>query len=69
MLAKRPKFRSKNLITADDVACLRVTSTGGPVACQFDGDYLGTRETMTFRAVADALSVVAPPAKIHPDLG
>jgi diacylglycerol kinase family enzyme len=31
------------------------------VACQFDGDYLGVRETMTFRAVPDALAVVAPP--------
>ena len=63
MFAKRPKFNFKHLITEDDVACLRVTSTGPPAACQFDGDYLGVRETMTFRAVPDALAVVAPPAK------
>lgn len=63
MLAKRPKFEFDHLITEDDVPCLRVTSTGGPVACQFDGDYLGVRETMTFRSVPDALAVVAPPRK------
>jgi diacylglycerol kinase family enzyme len=68
MFAKRPKFHFPNLITDDDVACLRVTSTGGPAACQFDGDYLGTRESMTFRAVPDALPVVAPPGKRRPDL-
>ena len=34
-----------------------------PIASQFDGDYLGLRESMTFRAVPDALAVVAPPAK------
>jgi diacylglycerol kinase family enzyme len=33
------------------------------MASQFDGDYLGVREQMTFRAVPDALDVVAPPAK------
>ncbi len=62
MFAKRPKFEFDHLITAD-VPCVRVTSTGGPVACQFDGDYLGVRETMTYRAVPDALAVVAPPRK------
>ncbi len=65
MLAKRPKFEFKHLITDDDVACLRVTCTEGPIATQFDGDYLGVRESMTFRAVPDALAVVAPPAKNH----
>ncbi len=68
MLAKRPKFNFKHLITDDDVPCLRVTSTGVPVACQFDGDYLGMRETMTFKAVPDALAVVAPPRKNMSDL-
>ncbi len=63
MLAKRPNFEFEHLITDDDVPCLRVTSTGGPVACQFDGDYLGVREAMTFKAVPDALAVVAPPRK------
>jgi diacylglycerol kinase family enzyme len=66
MFAKRPKFTFKHLVTEDDVPCLRVTSTGNPIACQFDGDYLGMRETMTFRAVPDLLPVVAPPAKNMP---
>ncbi|OSC43136.1 diacylglycerol/lipid kinase family protein [Mycobacterium decipiens] len=66
MFAKRPKFDFDYLISDDDVACLRVTSMGPPIASQFDGDYLGVRETMTFRAVPDALAVVAPPAKKRP---
>ncbi|WP_204803950.1 diacylglycerol/lipid kinase family protein [Mycobacterium riyadhense] len=68
MFAKRPKFNFKQLITEDDVPYLTITSTGEPAACQFDGDYLGVRETMTFRAVPEVLSVVAPPAKNRPDL-
>ncbi|AKN17912.1 diacylglycerol kinase catalytic subunit [Mycobacterium haemophilum DSM 44634] len=68
MFAKQPKLTFKHLITADDVPCLRVTSTGAPIASQFDGDYLGVRETMTFRAVPNALQVVAPPAKTVSDL-
>jgi diacylglycerol kinase family enzyme len=63
MLSKRPKLQAKHLIRDDDLACLRVTCAGPPIASQFDGDYLGVRETMTFRAVPDALAVVAPPAK------
>ncbi|QUR66655.1 diacylglycerol/lipid kinase family protein [Mycobacterium spongiae] len=63
MLAKRPKFEFNHLINEDDVGSLRVTSMGPPIATQFDGDYLGLRKTMTFRAVPDALAVVAPPAK------
>ncbi|MGN6336043.1 MAG: diacylglycerol kinase family lipid kinase, partial [Mycobacterium sp.] len=61
MFAKRPRFDFKHLITDDDLPCLRVISTAGAVACQFDGDYLGVRESMTFKAVPDALAVVAPP--------
>ncbi|WP_031668571.1 diacylglycerol/lipid kinase family protein, partial [Mycobacterium tuberculosis] len=63
MFAKQPKFEFNHVINNDDVACLRVTSMGPPIASQFDGDYLGVRETMTFRAVPDALAVVAPPAR------
>jgi diacylglycerol kinase family enzyme len=66
---KGPKPNAKQLIRDDDAPCLRITSTGEPVASQFDGEYLGVRETMTFRAVPDALAVVGPPAKTHPDLG
>jgi diacylglycerol kinase family enzyme len=63
LLAKGPKGDPKQLIRDDDAPCLRVTSTAGPVASQFDGDYLGLRQTMTFRSVPDALPVVAPPGK------
>ncbi len=62
MLSKKPKIRAKHLIRDDDLPWLRVTSDT-PVACQIDGDYLGLRDDMTFRAVPEALGVVAPPAK------
>jgi len=68
ILAKGPKPNAKQLVRDDDAAWLKVTSVGAPIASQFDGDYLGMRETMTFRAVPDALAVVAPPAKNRPDL-
>jgi diacylglycerol kinase family enzyme len=58
-----PKPNAKQLVRDDDAAYLKVTSTGAPIASQFDGDYLGLRESMTFRAVPDALAVVAPPTK------
>jgi diacylglycerol kinase family enzyme len=60
---KGPKPNTKQLIRDDDVEYLKVTSAGAPIASQFDGEYLGLRESMTFRAVPDALAVVAPPAK------
>ncbi|OBI40325.1 diacylglycerol kinase [Mycobacterium kyorinense] len=63
MFAKQPKMQAKQLVRDDNAACVRVTCDGPPIASQFDGDYLGVREQMTFRAVPDALSVVAPPAK------
>jgi diacylglycerol kinase family enzyme len=63
LVAKGPKGDPKQLIRDDDAACVRVTSTGAPIASQFDGDYLGLRESMTFRAVHDILPVVAPPSK------
>lgn len=68
MLSKRPKLEAKQLVRDDDTACVRVTCSGPPIAAQFDGDYLGEREQMTFRAVPDALHVVAPPAKTDSDL-
>ena len=68
ILSEGPKPNAKQLVRDDDAAWLRVTSTGAPIASQFDGDYLGLRETMTFRAVPDLLPVVAPPAKNAPDL-
>ena len=62
MLSKRADIKARHLVRADDVAWLKVTSDT-PIATQIDGDYLGMRETMTFRAVPQALGVVAPPAK------
>jgi diacylglycerol kinase family enzyme len=63
MLSKRPKLEAEQLVRDDDAACLEVTSEGAPIASQFDGDYLGLRQKMTFRSVPNALPVVAPPAK------
>jgi diacylglycerol kinase family enzyme len=68
ILSKRPNPQAKQLIRDDDVSCLRISSPGLPVASQFDGEYLGMRESMTFRAVTDALAVVAPPRKNLSDL-
>jgi diacylglycerol kinase family enzyme len=62
MLAKKPNIKAKHLIREDDVDCVRITASE-PVASQIDGDYLGLRAEMTFRAVPAAVSVIAPPAK------
>lgn len=61
LLAKRPKLNAKQLIRDDDVSEVRVTAMANPAACQYDGEYLGLRESMTFRSVPGALAVVAPP--------
>jgi diacylglycerol kinase family enzyme len=63
LLAKRPKLEAKQLIRDDDVSHVRVSAMAAPAACQYDGEYLGLRESMTFRSVPAALAVVAPPAK------
>ncbi|WP_099025578.1 diacylglycerol/lipid kinase family protein [Mycolicibacterium palauense] len=62
MLSARANVKAKHLIRADDVAWVKVVSDT-PIASQIDGDYLGLRSEMAFRAVPDALGVVAPPAK------
>ena len=62
MLSKKPKIRARHLIRDDDLPWVRVTSAT-PVACQIDGDYLGLRDDITFRAVPEALAVVAPSVK------
>ena len=59
MLSQKARIRAKHLVRDDDVASVRVTSDT-PVACQIDGDYIGLRDDMTFRAVPEALGVVAP---------
>ena len=63
--SKQPKIEGKQVVRDDDAACVRVSCAGAPIASQFDGDYLGTREQMTFRAVPNALDVVAPPRIIR----
>jgi diacylglycerol kinase family enzyme len=61
ILSKNPQPEAKQLVRDDDTACLRISCGGEPVASQYDGEYLGLRESMTFRAVRDALPVAAPP--------
>ncbi|WP_025735744.1 diacylglycerol/lipid kinase family protein [Mycobacterium genavense] len=63
ILAKNPQPQADQLVRDDDTACLRITSGGEPIASQYDGEYLGLRDSMTFRAVRDALPVAAPPRR------
>jgi diacylglycerol kinase family enzyme len=65
ILSERPKPEAKQLVRDDDTPCLRITCSGEPVASQYDGEYLGLRDSMTFRAVPDALAVAAPPQNKH----
>ncbi|BDB40938.1 MULTISPECIES: diacylglycerol/lipid kinase family protein [Mycobacterium] len=60
LLAKRPKLEAKQLIRDDDVSYARITKMAAPAACQYDGEYLGLRDSMTFRVVPSGLAVVAP---------
>lgn len=48
----------RGLLTADDVAWVRVTAAEGPVGVQADGDYLGTFDEVEFTSVPAALRVV-----------
>jgi diacylglycerol kinase family enzyme len=68
MFSKQPKIEGGQVVRDDDAACVRVSCADPPMASQFDGDYLGVRERMTFRAVPDVLDVVAPPLNKLPDL-
>jgi len=67
MLSKNPRIKARHLIREDDVPWARITASE-PIASQIDGDFLGLRAEMTFRAVPEALSVVAPPANQPFDL-
>jgi diacylglycerol kinase family enzyme len=67
MVSRKAGLKAKHLIRDDDLAWVRVTSDT-PAACQIDGDYVGPRNVMTFKAVPDALGVVAPPAIATSDL-
>ncbi|HEX5144905.1 MAG TPA: diacylglycerol kinase family protein [Mycobacterium sp.] len=62
MLARKANIKGAHLIRDDDVSWVRVSSAT-PIATQIDGEYVGLRERMLFRAAPEALGVVAPPAK------
>lgn len=51
--------RGHNAVTRHDLPELDLVASR-PIAFQIDGDYLGERERVAFRAVAGALRVVAP---------
>ncbi|QCQ91975.1 diacylglycerol/lipid kinase family protein [Rhodococcus sp. SGAir0479] len=61
LLAAGLSPKSHSLIRFDDVSHIRIRATA-PIGLQMDGDYIGVRSDVTFTAVADALTVVAPPA-------
>lgn len=61
LLAAGLSPKSHSLIRFDDVSHIRIRATT-PIGLQMDGDYIGVRSDVTFTAVADALTVVAPPA-------
>jgi diacylglycerol kinase family enzyme len=62
LMVKRPNPKADQLIRNDDVSYVTVTKMNAPAACQYDGEYLGLRDSMTFRSVPNALAVVAPPS-------
>lgn len=53
--------KSHSLIRFDDVSHIRIRASA-PIGLQLDGDYIGVRSDVTFTAVPDALTVVAPPS-------
>ena len=57
-LRNSPRSRGRSQLRLHDQAELRFT-TNRPVALQLDGEYVGNRESVCFRAVPDALRVVA----------
>lgn len=59
MWSRKAQIEGKYLIRDDDVPWVRITAAE-PIACQADGDFLGLRADMTFRAAPDALAVIAP---------
>ena len=56
-LASRPNPRGRAVLRRHDLAELTLTADE-PVGFEVDGDYLGTRESVTYRSVPDALRVV-----------
>jgi diacylglycerol kinase family enzyme len=68
ILSKRGNPQASQLIRDDDAPCVTLTAPGTPIATQFDGDYLGLRERMTFQTAPGILAVAAPPQKISSEL-
>lgn len=60
MVAKRPRLRATQLIRDDDVSTLNADAGDTALPTQIDGEYLGERALMRFRAVPDVLDVAAP---------
>jgi diacylglycerol kinase family enzyme len=54
--------RSRRAVRLTDSVGFRVTASR-PVACQVDGDYLGTLDAAVFRSVPGALNVLAMPPR------
>jgi len=50
--------RGRHVVSLHDEAAFTITS-GRPVAFQVDGEYVGERESVTFRSVPDAIRVLA----------
>jgi diacylglycerol kinase family enzyme len=59
LLSRKAEPNARHLLRADDVPSVVVTSTA-PIDTQMDGEYLGTRTSLTFGCRAAALEVVAP---------
>jgi diacylglycerol kinase family enzyme len=57
-LRNHPHPRGRSQLRLHDQAELRFTASR-PVALQLDGEYVGRRESVTFRSVPHALRVVA----------
>jgi diacylglycerol kinase family enzyme len=57
MFDSKPRIRSKATFQVHDAAEFTITSDR-PLAYQLDGDYLGEIETVTFKSLPDAISVV-----------
>lgn len=53
--------RGRSAVTRHDLPELALAASR-PIALQIDGDYIGERERVVFRAVPEALRVIAPPA-------
>ncbi|MFN2624520.1 MAG: diacylglycerol kinase family protein [Mycobacteriales bacterium] len=58
MLSSHPHIRGKHVLACHDLSEFTLEASR-PLAMQVDGDYIGERELVSFRAVPDALTVIA----------